>query len=86
MVVTLEDPCDKDLFELVRSLSILEPLKKTYHTKRKNSSKTENNSISPADIERRCDRHLRLLQKLLARRLGVGRCSFAILENLTRGR
>lgn len=68
MVVTLEDPCDKDLFEFVRYFSILEPGGKTYHTKRKYSSKTEDNSISPANIKWGCNRHLRILQKLLARR------------------
>jgi hypothetical protein len=68
MVVTLEDPCNKDLFELVRPLLIFGLSKTTYHTKRKHSSKTEDNSISPANIERRCNRHLRLLQKVLARR------------------
>lgn len=68
MVVTLEDPCDKDLCGLVRYFSILELSGKPYHTKRKYSSKTQDNSISPANTKRGRNSHLRILQNLLARR------------------
>jgi hypothetical protein len=68
MVVTLEGPCNKDLYGLARYFSILEPGGKTYHTKRKYGSKTEDNSISPANAQRGRNRHLRILQRILARR------------------
>lgn len=68
MVVTLEDPCDKDLCGFVRHFSTLELWGNTYHTKCKYSSKTEDNSITPANAKRGCNRHLRILQKLRARR------------------
>jgi hypothetical protein len=66
MVVTLEDPCNQDLILLVRCL-LDSGLKKTYHTKRKHSSQPEYNSISPTNVERWCDRHLRLLAQLLVK-------------------
>ena len=59
MVVSFQDPCYQDLFQLA-SASLFEVFSEsiTHHTKRKNSTKTENNAISPAYAEWRSNRHL----------------------------